>query len=297
MAIRKDIDDDFPIFIYGLIDPRTDKIRYVGWCQILKRRYSEHLSDARLGDKGYKNNWIRKLLANELKPEMVIIEETIYSLRIEKEQYWIKYYGRENLTNGTDGGEGNLGWIPSQEWRDNASKRSIGRPVPWLNDKPKSEEHKRKLSESHKGLQKGEKNPFFGKHHTEETKEKLRQSHLGKPSKFKGVSMSEENKKKISIAKKAKMNDQIRENISKGLKGLISKALGTKKNIESSSKYIGVYWHTQSDAWRARITIDQKRKHLGNFKLEIDAAKAYDKKCYELYGDKAKLNFPEDYNL
>jgi hypothetical protein len=39
---------------------------------------------------------------------------------------------------------------------------------------PKSEEHRKHLSEAHKGLQAGEKNPFYGKHHTEETLEKIR---------------------------------------------------------------------------------------------------------------------------
>lgn len=43
-----------------------------------------------------------------------------------------------------------------------------------------SPELKNKLSEAHKGLMCGPNHPMYGKHHTEETKEKLRQANLGK---------------------------------------------------------------------------------------------------------------------
>jgi len=43
-----------------------------------------------------------------------------------------------------------------------------------------SDETRRKMSESHKGKQIGEDNPFYGKQHTKNTKEKLRQSNKGK---------------------------------------------------------------------------------------------------------------------
>ena len=35
--------------------------------------------------------------------------------------------------------------------------------------------------------------------------------------------------------------------------------------------------------------------HIGTFDSEIEAAKAYDKKAYELHGEFAWLNFPDDY--
>lgn len=42
-----------------------------------------------------------------------------------------------------------------------------------------SEESKNKLSEAHKGKQAGENNPMYGKHHTKEAKKKMSEAHKG----------------------------------------------------------------------------------------------------------------------
>ena len=51
-----------------------------------------------------------------------------------------------------------------------------------------------RVSFSHKG----EKNPFYGKTHSEESKKKMSEAKKGKPAHNKGVPMSEEQKKKLS---------------------------------------------------------------------------------------------------
>lgn len=58
----------------------------------------------------------------------------------------------------------------------------------------------------------------------------------------------------------------------------------------SSSIYKGVCWHKQCNKWRSRIRIHGKLIHLGDFHNEIDAAKAYNIKAVELFGEFAKLN-------
>jgi hypothetical protein len=71
-----------------------------------------------------------------------------------------------NLTNGGDGASGHI----------------------------KSEECKKKISETNTGMFAGENNPMHGVPHTEESKKKMSEAHSGVPK-------TEEHKKKISVAK------------------------------------------------------------------------------------------------
>lgn len=64
------------------------------------------------------------------------------------------------------------------------------------------------------------------------------------------------------------------------------------KNAKRSSKYKGVCKHKLG--WQAYTTYESKSIHIGIFKVEEDAARAYDKKMLELWGDSAKLNFPKE---
>lgn len=50
---------------------------------------------------------------------------------------------------------------------------------------------------------------------------------------------------------------------------------------------------TEYGTYRARISYNNKRMELGTFKTESEAAKAYDKKAKELFGEFARLNFPQ----
>lgn len=72
----------------------------------------------------------------------------------------IKYYGRSNLSNATDGGEGVLGLIHTEERKLNHSEFLKGNDYnKGKINPPRTEEAKIKYSES----KKGEKNPNFGK--------------------------------------------------------------------------------------------------------------------------------------
>jgi len=61
-----------------------------------------------------------------------------------------------------------------------------------------------------------------------------------------------------------------------------------------SSKYKGVCWHKNQKKWTARVYSNGVTYHLGSFNSEIQAAKAYDKKARELFGQFACLNFPNE---
>lgn len=68
---------------------------------------------------------------------------------------------------------------------------------------------------------------------------------------------------------------------------------GVAPNKAKSSKFVGVSRYERKQKWTAEIRKNKKRYFLGYHDLEIEAAKAYDKKALELYGEGAKLNFPK----
>jgi hypothetical protein len=59
----------------------------------------------------------------------------------------------------------------------------------------------------------------------------------------------------------------------------------------STSKYKGVYWHKSMKKWVATIKAGGRRRHLGYFTDEVEAAGAYDAAAKELHGEHAGLNF------
>ena len=60
-------------------------------------------------------------------------------------------------------------------------------------------------------------------------------------------------------------------------------------NVNLKSKYVGVVWNKETNKWKAYITINGKRKHLGYYDNEEDAALAYDDHA-GLHGK--PVNFP-----
>ena len=99
------------VYIYQLKNPMTDNIRYVGkTVQSLDSRLKKHIEESNQGLKTYKCNWIRKLLKENIIPDIETIEITDENMWKEREKYWIANYKKRgyNLTNSTNGGED--GW-------------------------------------------------------------------------------------------------------------------------------------------------------------------------------------------
>lgn len=61
----------------------------------------------------------------------------------------------------------------------------------------------------------------------------------------------------------------------------------------SSSQYKGVSWNRNRQRWQVFQCAYGKRRYLGYFENEAEAAIAYDEAAYESFGDFALLNFPE----
>jgi group I intron endonuclease len=131
----------------------------------------------------------------------IIMDDISWESACEKEKELISLYGRINLNNGilcnfTDGGEGALGAVFTQERLDRMSDSMKGKLAKEKHPqfgKTRTAECKAKISEKLLGkkmsperLKKhsiafgGENNPMFGKNHSEESKEKMRQTTKGK---------------------------------------------------------------------------------------------------------------------
>lgn len=90
-------------YIYALICPISNQIRYVGKTNSVRVRYNAHLNDK---SKSHKSSWIKSLKIQELKPKCIILDEIENDVSY-WEQYWIsqcKCWGFD-LVNHTLGGE------------------------------------------------------------------------------------------------------------------------------------------------------------------------------------------------
>ena len=62
-----------------------------------------------------------------------------------------------------------------------------------------------------------------------------------------------------------------------------------------TSDYIGVRRSSTGMRWTAEILIAGTIKYLGSFTNEVEAAEAYDTKCFEIYGGTGIFNFPDTF--
>jgi len=157
--------------IYFLKHPLTKEIRYVGKTNNPTRRFIQHTYTARHKTrKSHCCSWIGSLLKDNQMPVMCIVnwfnsEEDCNNA----EKLIIENFKKTgiNLTNLTDGGEGQCGRIMSEETRKKISESQLKRGNTWKGKKRPPEigikisltktgkkfsiEHKKKLSEAKKG--------------------------------------------------------------------------------------------------------------------------------------------------
>lgn len=69
----------------------------------------------------------------------------------------------------------------------------------------------------------------------------------------------------------------------------VANSLKTKN--KTTSKYKGISWNKLAKKWHAYIMQNYRRIHIGLFTSEVQAAKAYDTKARELFGEFAYTNF------
>lgn len=91
--------------MYGLRDPETQEIRYVGRTSRLTKRFSERLRTNTTAS-SHKKAWIQSLLRKGLQPEILVLAECTPEKAVETENFYINQFS--NLTNhpGKDGSFG-----------------------------------------------------------------------------------------------------------------------------------------------------------------------------------------------
>lgn len=166
--------------------------KYVGvTSQGVQERFKEHLWDAHKGSKTIFHNAIRKYGVENF--ELTTLESDIPDADAEsRERYYIalhrSYYIYRQGYNMTEGGNGTVGYVFTEEDRKKLSKANKGRKFSEernqrmkeiMTGREYKQEWKDALSRSRLGRFTKEENPFFGKHHSEETKSKIREKNSG----------------------------------------------------------------------------------------------------------------------
>ena len=156
-------------FLYALIDPRTDDLRYIGKTTSPKRRYQEHLRGRTTREKSWKASWIQSVLNAGALPEMVLIESGIGEAWREREAHWIEEL-RDccRLVNMREGGYGPSMVAISDETRKKISRAAKNRP-------PMSEAARQKLSAHNLGKKMSEnvRAKLRGRKRSEQTKSRM----------------------------------------------------------------------------------------------------------------------------
>jgi group I intron endonuclease len=257
--------------------------KYVGLAKNIIKRIKQHESNFEKDDFNKIKEKENIYLWNSIKRHgrenfyVFVVELCGEEYLCEREIYYIDILNSHITKNGY-----NILWGGNLAWK-NVSRTS---------------ETKLKISKTKSdGRMIGENNPnfgnkgilsyWFGKYHTEETKKKQSEVKKGKPRSAETIEKLKENKGEKHWNFGNETNQETKDKMSKGMLGI--------KHSGATSKYKGVSFEKKFNRFKARITINRIYTYLGVFKTEIEAAQAYDEKCWEVYHDLSMLNFPENY--
>jgi len=250
------------IYIYVLLDPRTNEIRYLGKTNNTKERLCGHLCEK--GKLGHKYKWVQQLKKLGLKPIIEILD----TVPKEEEEFWERHYisllksWGIRLTNFTDGGNNppvirlfgkdNV-FVKNKEVREKIlamNKSRKGKTFIELYGEEKAEELKKWKSEKYSG----ENNPMFGRKQSKETRDKISKKRIGKKGykhteeskelirkKLKGKPKSKKTRDKLSVAalNRPPMTQETKDKIGKAQS---SKSKGEIYQLDKKTKKIVKIW-------------------------------------------------------
>lgn len=200
--------------VYGLADPESGQIRYVGIAKDVRRRIKRHIAERARA--WHSSRWISGLFARGLRPEMFEIERVDDCVAAEAERFWIAYFRAigADLTNLTAGGDGCASPAPSVRAAISAA----------LKGRAHSREHVEKNAAAQRGrkLSPEQVQGMRDRRVSDETRRRISAAMTGRPSPHRGRRHSAEARANMSAAKKgrpsyhrnpehrAKMSDAIR---------------------------------------------------------------------------------------
>lgn len=252
--------------IYAYVNKINNK-HYIGQAKDFNRRHRQHINESRRNNKKEYNLpfncAIRKYGVENF--ETIILKENL------KTQCLLNLYEYYYIDKYNSLSKNGCGY-------NIASGGSNGNPLAGKTE-IEMKEIKRKISETHKG----ENNPFYGKCHTEETKQKLSEVNKGKKH-------SEETKQKISQANKGENHPMYGKHHSEESRQKMSEALRgenhpnyskhhtdeTKQKMSEAAKgkYCGkdnpMYGQHHSDEARQKISEARKGKNVGSKIAQYD---------------------------
>lgn len=187
-------------YIY-IIENLINNKKYVGkTARNVKQRWAEHRSDAKTSDH-YLYRAMRKYGINNFKiHEIEKIEDyelDEFNNRLSNlEIYYILFYNTHDKGNGyneTVGGDGVCGYKLSNDAKERMSIQRKGRKL--------TPEWKNNISNAFKG----DKNPLFGTHLSDETKQKISESNIGKHT---GIQNGMYGKKREDLSQRNKIGSK-----------------------------------------------------------------------------------------
>lgn len=204
-------------YIYGLYDPRTGELRYIGKSDKPRDRLTQHLGDDR---KNHRCSWIRALKRAGLQPILAILDASPPGPgweSVERAYIAAARGDGHRLTNGSDGGEGAQGL--SSETRERMRQAQIGRRH--------SAETRALMSAAKKG-----------RAHSEEWKRRMREICAGRPL---SRECAEANRRRMQKLTDAQVRE-VRQRVAAGeRRALIARdygvSIGTISNIVIGRTY------------------------------------------------------------
>lgn len=182
--------------VYSIKNNITN-LEYIGSSKNIEKRWKEHLwmlESRKHHSKKLQNAWNKHGKDNFT---FSIIEECELELLLETEQFWIdkkQAYKRKFGYNICEKANSVIGKKHSEETIKKIRRAKLGDLNPNWNGKSCYSETREKKRQQNLG----EKNPFYGKKHSEKTREKISFSHKGEKNYLYGKKLKESHRKKMT---------------------------------------------------------------------------------------------------